>query len=265
MSSHRSPENRREGRPFATNQGATTTEPTQEAGVPVALGPNESGGMSVWGWLLGVCVLLLASGGLKLWRDHRARTGTGPSEVKVSLANLPRVLGEWRSDDRSDGALAADIVRIAGCDQHIVRTYVNEQTGVRVTVAVLSGRAELLSQHTPEYCYPATGYRLVGEPSLRTIRYGSKSAVFWDGRYSRGRGGSEERQEVHFAFHHAGRWSPDLAELRNAFRASDDMLKVQIQRLVTDRETRGVDDPGEQFLQKLLAEIERRIEAGRVG
>jgi len=210
---------------------------------------------------------MLASGGWRLWKD-RHQTGPGQSaEKKLILADLPLALGPWRAESgaESEATLEPEIARIAGCDDHIIRCYVNEQTGVKVVALVLSGRPELLSQHTPEYCFPATGYRLVGEPSMHMVHFGPKSAQFWEALYVRGRKGAVERQVVQFSFRHAGRWSPDSAETSYAFRTSPNMLKVQIQRLASEPEWLGEGDPGAEFLSHLLPEIESRIVGGGPG
>ena len=47
------------------------------------------------------------------------------------LAELPRTLGDWRSEEATDGPRPQGAARITGSTDYIVRTYLNERVAIR--------------------------------------------------------------------------------------------------------------------------------------
>ena len=74
-------------------------------------------------------------------------------------------------------------MQITGGTDHILRTYVDELTGVSLGVLVLFGPAEPVLPHVPEICYPANGFSNAQDSIHRTIVYGPRIP---QGRASRG-------------------------------------------------------------------------------
>jgi Protein of unknown function (DUF3485) len=224
---------------------------------------------SLWGWMTLACLLLGASGGVRAWQDHRF--AAVQNDVAVSpfpLKDLPQTLGDWRAQEGSDTILDPEIARIAGSSDHVIRTYTNAATGQSLTALVLFGSAKVVYAHQPAVCYPAAGYRPIAETLTRSIPNGSgPPAQFYSQVYARQKDRTQGRQEVFFSFRHGNRWFPDPGRFWKDFRHHASMYKVQIQRPVSESESstaqREQDNPTEQFLARLLPEIEREIEHGR--
>ncbi len=220
---------------------------------------GRTGTRSPWAWMLLACALLGASGGVRAWQDYRFGTALKQSEAPpFPLKDLPKVLGDWRSREGTEEKLDPEVARVAGCSDHVIRTYMNRTTGVSVTLLVLYGRADEVSYHLPVTCYPAAGYGAVEMPEMREIPGDHTPALFRSEVFARG-GSARVRAEVYHAFLHGGRWIPDARGSWKEFRHHPSMFKVQTQRVVAERERRNVNNPSEQFLAVLLPEIERRL------
>jgi hypothetical protein len=219
------------------------------------------------------CVLLVTSGAVRTIQDRRHQSEKSYREVcPVDLSKLPDKFGDdWKQIKGGDRKLDDLTMRITGGTDHIIRTYANELTGVYVTILVLFGPAEPVLPHTPQVCYPSSGFEAGDPPALRPIEFpmGKDSkgnlveghADFLSASYAKNNGRQMLREAVYHSFRLDGRWSPYIGEGRKFPRRNPGIFKVQIHRLVAERESVGQGDPIEQFLQKFLAELETRIQA----
>jgi hypothetical protein len=211
------------------------------------------------------CLLLAFSGLIRTWQDERFETAKHRVVTPLfALKDLPTTLtgpmGTWKTVGDADVVLDPQIIRIAGSADSLVRNYVEQSTGVMVTVLVLYGRAEAIVAHVPEVCYPATGHELADDVTEATIHTGPRPAQFRSLIYSKNGGTVASRDEVLYSFRHDdGNWSPDVNGNWRVLRYSPAMFKVQIQRKVAEREQRRLNNPTEAFLGLLIPELERRI------
>ncbi|CAN5783716.1 hypothetical protein BH23PLA1_BH23PLA1_00480 [soil metagenome] len=217
-------------------------------------------GPSPWTWALIAAGLLAIAGGVRTWQDHRFEAAVLDAQAPpYPMSDLPGTVGPWRMLG-DEGQLDDRTIQIAGCSDYITRTYVDERTGVSLTVLVAYGPAERVFPHSPLVCFPAVGFAPDGERRSHPIPTDRDPALFRSSVYARRDAGNAERVEVYYSFRHAGRWSPDAAETQNRFRHDPAMFKVQVQRLVAPGEERGgSDNPIEGFLAELVPEIERRL------
>jgi Protein of unknown function (DUF3485) len=88
--------------------------------------------------------------------------------AKRLLYPLSQRLGNWRLVGQAE--FSADVVRMLQCPAHINCTYVDEQTGDRVSVAVIIGPPGPIAVHTPEICYSSQDYALTTERTAVPIR-----------------------------------------------------------------------------------------------
>lgn len=220
---------------------------------------------SPWTWMVLACVVLGASGGVRSWQDRRfdAEAESG-AVAPFPLKELPTTLKGWRVREGFERRLDPRIVQIAGCSDYVARTYVDELTGVVLAVFIAFGRADLVSAHRPEICFPSCGYKLAEAPSDHEVATGRGPARFRAAVYAKARGGGPlELEEVYCAFRRGGRWSPDASDNRPLTRRSRGVFKVQVQHRVAGDERRDLDNPCERFLAVLLPEIEHRLSAGQ--
>jgi hypothetical protein len=212
-------------------------------------------------WIVMVCVLLGLSGGVRYWRDLQFLSiGNQSKNSPFPLKDIPNLLGTWRSLEGAETVLDPEIAKLAGSTDHILRTYADDKTGEQVKVLVLYGPADAVWGHTPEICYPASGYKAVGSPREVQIPIegeGSKrSAAFRESLYGKSLGGATTLQEVYYSFRNAGEWRSEMESQWKKFRYFPGMFKIQVERLVKSAQL--ADSPAQSLLASLVEEIEKR-------
>ncbi len=212
-------------------------------------------------WAVVACLFLGISGGIRFWREQQfasliAESGSAP----FSLDELPRTLGDWRSDEGDDGRLDPNVARIAGSSDHVVRRYLNEKSGDELTALIIYGLADRVYGHTPDICYPAAGYQLVEGPVDREVKVpGLKAPVRYRWAiYMRRIGGIGSYQEAYHTFYYNGDWVPDASDRWKLFRYHPGMFKIQLARPISALSDE-VHRPSEEMLRALVQEISSRV------
>jgi len=237
-----------------------TTPPATSGSLTIPATPRRGSALA---WMVMGCALLIGSGVARSVQDRRHRVESSYTEAcPFPLTSLPTTLGRWKmfGDEITLDSLT---MRITGGTAHSMRAYVDELTGVTLVALVLFGPVEPVIPHTPEICYPATGYQPVDDQEDRVI--GSKedgiASVFRSGIYAKSGGRAMIREGVYYSFRLEGQWSPHVGSGRKFPRRNPSVFKVQVQRRIADGEHLGRNDPIEQFLSLLVPVIEREIKA----
>jgi hypothetical protein len=211
----------------------------------------------------------------RLWAPHelaeseKARVITEVTSIVGYTPSIPNKLGVWHLVEDGERTLDPLTTRITGSSQHMLRTYADDLTGVTLTVLVLYGPAVPVLPHTPEVCYPSSGYARVDGPSDSTVKFrpggdaegrpASGEARFRSAVYQKSAGRLTYREAAYHSFRLDGKWSPDVGAGRKFPRRNPGIFKIQVQRQVAEGESLGQDDPMEQFLSVLLTELEAQI------
>lgn len=209
-----------------------------------------------------IALLLGASGGYRYWRDFQFSTLEAQSrDSPFPLKEIPTTLGGWQMVEGAETTLDPRIARLAGSTDHIVRTYQNAATGDKASVLVLYGPALVVFAHTPEVCYPSTGFKPMVQPQDVTIPGldAAPTPLFRHALYGRSQGGASQINEVFHSFRNGAVWTPDIASRWKQFRYNPGMFKIQIERLAQDSDPKG--EAAYDMLASLVTEIEDRIKS----
>jgi hypothetical protein len=138
-----------------------------------------------------------------------------------------------------------------------------------VTALVLSGPAESVVAHIPEACYPANGYWQLGSALDKNIEFDKKNArQAWFRSIVYAKGGSlgmpPFAEEVYYSFQFKGNWNPFPSSATRITRRSPWVIKIQAQRRVGATEDREIDNPTQEFLAKLVPEVEALLKESGV-
>ena len=84
-----------------------------------------------------------------------------------------------------------------------------------VVVSITSGPAGAVSTHTPDVCYPGSGYKTVQSPKKETVELpGGTRATYMVAVYEKKTATSVDRQRIRWAWSTAGEWDvPDYPRL----------------------------------------------------
>jgi Protein of unknown function (DUF3485) len=234
---------------------------------------------ATWAWVVIACVLLGTSGVVRGMQERRHQFERSyKAECPIELKKLPNHFGkEWSALPEGEKNLDELTMRITGGTDHVIKTYANNLTGVSLTVLVLYGPAEPVLPHTPQICYPSSGFEVGDIPTVRTIEYSlgenekgepiKGNAAFLSASYAKPNGRQTLREGVYHSFRldlkdgKDGKWNPLIGVDQKFPRRNPGLFKVQIQRMIADGESLADGDPIEQFLKSFLTEIEAEIRA----
>lgn len=213
-----------------------------------------------WAWMCLAGTLLVIFTGVRYWQDGRGSTEQTLKPI-FPLASIPKTLGVWRLKEGEETRLPSTIAKMAGAiGEPFEGVYVDKETGVTLAVLVIYGPAEKVTGHIPEVCYPAVGYEQLELFDLKLLDPETKNSIACRSILFIKKGGSSvARDEVYYTFRQEGKWSPTVSGNWKSLRNGPPVFKIQVQRRIADRERRDVFNPCEQFLAKIIPEIERRI------
>jgi Protein of unknown function (DUF3485) len=247
--------------PASSLSGSSGIKPPVEVANEAANPPNRSKvPTSPWKWLAVTCAILSVSGGIRFWRDMQFRNLAKESATcPFKLDEFAKDLGTWHAEDGMDAQLDPETARIAGASEHVIRVYKDSKTGETASVLLLYGAADSVFAHSPDVCYPASGYRpFGGRPVDRPLTTATSPApaVFRTSYFTKTTSGLNQYWEVFCTFRHNGQWLNDLASRWKMFRAYPAMFKIQIQRQTSGLMTE--DSPTESLLRGLIEEVDRQ-------
>jgi hypothetical protein len=204
------------------------------------------------------CSLLVATlwGG---WREGHASHRWGDSqELQRAAEQLGKPLavrfGNWRL--QSEQPFSADVVRLLQCPAHICRTYVNEQTGDNVNVAVIVGPAGPVSVHTPEICYSSEDFQVTSRRAVTQLRDRSgRQHSLWDLKLQ-ANGLHASSLRVLYGWGTGGAWS---ATDSPRFQHAGKPYLYKIQLAAAASEATDEYDPCQDFLEAFLSELSSRL------
>ena len=89
------------------------------------------------------------------------------------LKNVPEDIGDWHGDDLP---VDEQVKKTAGARGYVSRSYKNSITGEVVTIWLIVGHAKDVMRHTPDVCYPSSGFTTrAPENSLQSFVFDGKN------------------------------------------------------------------------------------------
>jgi hypothetical protein len=219
-------------------------------------------------FLIGLSLLL--GGGVVhgLWTD-RWQEPEDLAQAAARLAALPDdpLAGDpdgWRAEPYEQDP---DELKATGAVAHWSRTFTDPESGEKVLVILLCGKARAMRVHRPEHCYRSAGY-VTSQPAAKLdIPYGGRSAQVWSGTFSRddgdGKAGPSDHMRIFWSWYSPGPslWqAPDSPRL--AFAGQRVLYKMYVIRNVT-AQTSAVNDPCVKLLSRLLPILDTALASSR--
>jgi hypothetical protein len=198
-------------------------------------------------------VALLASGVVHgLWTD-RWVPKPDPTAAAGRFDSLPLTIGEWDGE-----ALEVSARELQGLSGYLARRYVNRDTGDVVTLALMCGRPRVVSIHSPDVCYAASGYEVTA-PTRYSPAGLPERADFWLTEMVRTRVAEQARLRVFFAWSAAGTWqAPDNP--RVSYAGVPVLYKLYLLRdMPAGNPPPLADDPCVEFFRRLQPELHRGL------
>jgi hypothetical protein len=173
------------------------------------------------------------------------------SPLVAQLEHVPLTIGEW--DGQSERLDPQEITQ-AGVAGGWLRHYQNRANGERVTVMLIVGRPGPVSVHTPDVCYPASGYEPDGSAVRRAVTgRDGRHAEFWAADFQKDVTPVPARLRVHWAWGARGRWSAPFTP-RLAFANQDVLYKLYVVRSLPLTDDRDRRDASIDFIETFISE-----------
>jgi len=94
------------------------------------------------------------------------------------LKNVPKTIGDWEGEDLP---VEEQVQKTAGAVGYVSRAYHNSRTNEDVTLWLIVGHFKSISGHTPDICYPSSGFKKRADHNSRhpLTFEGQPRADFW--------------------------------------------------------------------------------------
>lgn len=204
-------------------------------------------------WLTGAAVVGLTGLAHGL-RTDRWQVSDARDKAVAALEQVPVSFGDWEGEAVTGDARAFERV---GADGFLVRRYRNRVTGDSVSVMFVCGLPGPIAVHSPDVCYPSTGYELVAPPERVALPAdGGGAGEFLSASFRKQGRVESGRLRVLWAWHApGGGWSAP-ENPRWAFVRSPALFKLYVIRETASPEERPGGDPSAAFLRQLLPRLE---------
>jgi hypothetical protein len=198
--------------------------------------------------------LVVASGVVHGLATHRWSTPPDLQGAADRLGGIPLAVGDW--EGRALEANPRDLVA-AGVSGGIMRRYVNRRDGRTVTVLLVCGRPGPVSVHTPDICYEAAGYQVVGAPAKSAVS-GARPAEFLTAIFSKPGPAVADHLRIYWGWNGAGRWAaPEYPRL--AFASRPVLYKLYAIAPATGPTEAAGGDPAAEFLRGFLPRVDEAL------
>jgi hypothetical protein len=184
--------------------------------------------------------------------------------VPIRLSDISHTLGDWEGHDLKLGEGQQSWAQLKG---YLNRVYVNKATRQQVSVLLVWGRPDPISQHTPDQCYPSAGFQPVTELARKTVDVEPPrpAAEFLTQDFAN-EGPDTARLRIYWAWNADGRWqAPDdpheaLARHRQYYKyGGEGLFKLYVIREVNPGEVATDADICQEFLRVFLPEFRRHL------
>jgi hypothetical protein len=197
-------------------------------------------------------VILLFSGLCHGLLTARWVEGDGPTDMNPVLAQVPNVVGDWQGAPLEEYKLQSP-----GYQGWLARRYTNRRTRDSVTILLMCGPPGLVSIHTPDVCYGASGYE-VEKPTRHsiTLTASAEEAVFYAANLVKSKSAESSSLRIYWAWNNAaGPWTVS-DNPRLTFAGRQTLYKLYVIRDITGARP-PQQEPCVDFLRAFLPEAQR--------
>jgi hypothetical protein len=173
-------------------------------------------------------------------------------------AELPARLGPWRLVKSYE--LEQSVANALQCVGYLHGAYAHDQTGDTVVVAIIAGPGGRISVHTPEICYSAQDYELVGDRQQLAIHDEVGNLhTFWQ-LAANSRVPARPHLRVLYGWSAGDAWQA-VAGPRFAFAGLPLLYKLQLAGPPQAGQANPAFDPCQDFLARLVHDLQPRLVA----
>lgn len=183
------------------------------------------------------CLVAVVTGAVVHGAATHRWSALAPDPVRAEAAHAEPVLfADYTSTDIPSSLPVKERSRVT------CRQYVSSSGRPPVTVSLTSGPAGAVSTHTPDVCYPGSGFKMVKAPRTETIDLpGGGTATYLVAEFEKKTTTSYDRHRIRWSWTADGAWVvPDRP--RFAFLNAPELFKLYVVTSVPPDEIERTDD-----------------------
>jgi exosortase len=207
--------------------------------------------------------ILIATGAVTGRWTHRWMISDELNSAVVRLDSVPLTFGDWVAhDERVDPrSLAA-----ADLEGGVMRRYQNRRNGRKIHVMLVCGRPGPVAVHTPDICYPATGYQMAQTEPSKVVLGGPRpdpsESQFLVARFTRDRSLNCEGLQVYWSWNASGKWTVPRSP-RVEFAGQPFLYKVYVVSTGTSEDEKTGAAWEMEFIRQLASELDKALFSGQ--
>lgn len=174
----------------------------------------------------------------------------------AQLKNIPLEFGDWRGqavDEPNE-----KIKQVAGIEGSFSTIYRNARDE-QISVFLVCGRLNDLFYHTPERCYPASGFETMTEKSTEDIAWEDQTASFFSSVFRKADPGGTQNVKVYWSWCASGPWIATDDE-KWTFRGQRALYKLYVVYPLAGRQRPGERDPAVHFIRDFLPQLAKALD-----
>ena len=189
--------------------------------------------------------------------DRWTNEGAGAAEFAARLANVPMQVGNWEGVDLTEEGNERAL-QVAGAVGNLSRTFTNKVTGQTVSVYIICGHFRKITAHTPNRCYPASGFSSVGEQTQQLIEWDDSKAEFYTKSFRKESIDGIQFLRVFWAWSENGDWlAPDRPNWE--FAGVRALYKLYLISPVQKRNEQPLESTAVPFAKEFMPKLEQAL------
>jgi hypothetical protein len=191
-------------------------------------------------------------------KDRWGEPGAEAAVMGQRFKQVPKQIGDWKGED-----LPVDdqVKKTAGAVNYVSRRYKNGDTGAEVRLWLIVGHSRDVCRHTPNICYPASGFRQDGRQiHERWTQEDGKPVDFFTGKFIKDDVYGRHAERVFWAWNHpeTNKWEAP-ADPRQHYGLSRALYKVYFTSNVLVNEDTAEENVAAEFAKLMLPEIDKAL------
>lgn len=192
-------------------------------------------------------------------KDRWGEPGAEAAKMGERFENVRKDIGEWKGQDLP----VDEIVRnTAGAVNYVSRRYTNVRTNKSVVLWLIVGHSRDIWRHTPDICYPSSGFRQAGSTIGHVVELDNgKEARFYTAKFEKEDQVSRNTERVFWAFNHPdkNKWDAPTEGARWHYGMSRALYKLYFTAAVQPDESTIEDSVALDFAEVMLPEIDKAL------
>lgn len=191
-------------------------------------------------------------------KDRWGEPGAEAAVMGQRFKQVPKEIGDWEGEDLP---VDEQVKNTAGAVNYVSRRYKNKETGAEVRLWLIVGHSRDICRHTPNVCYPASGFRQDGRQiHHRWTQDDGKPADFFTAKFIKDDVRGRHAERVFWAWNHpdVNKWEAP-SDPRQHYGLSRALYKIYFTSNVLPSEGAAEDNVAAEFAKLMLPEVDKAL------